>query len=301
MDTTKDITHALSFDIEDWFHMVEIDAVKDPASWAQLPTLVEERTTFILRMLEEHKTKATFFILGWIAQRYPSVVRDVTHAGHEVASHGYLHQPVYSQTPEQFRDDLRRSLDAIAPHARNPIRWYRAPSFSITRGVEWAFDVMSELGFTHDASLFPAPRGQGGYACQPGPHKFLSPRGTSILELPMSVARVGLGPIRKRMCYSGGGYLRLLPLSLIEQGMDQERAAGRATVVYLHPRDFAPDCPRVPMPLHRRFRSYVGLETTESKLRALLTRHRWDTCSRVIEAALNPTLRTADNPHPHSP
>jgi polysaccharide deacetylase family protein (PEP-CTERM system associated) len=294
MPTAPAITHALSFDIEDWFHMAEIDAVKDPASWTDFPSLVVERTALILRILEEHKTKATFFILGWVADRYPGVVRDIDAAGHEIASHGYWHQLVYTQTPEVFRDDLRRSRDAIGAHTGQPIAGYRAPSFSITPGTEWAFDEIVSAGFSYDASLFPAARGQGGYPCPQGSHVVERPGARTLRELPMSVASIGLGPLRKRMCYSGGGYMRLLPLSMIEQGIEAESRAGRPTVVYLHPRDFAPDCPRVPMPISRKFRSYVGLHTTERKLRALLARHRWGTCSHVLGVALAPPSGRAD-------
>src|SRR5689334_4554170 len=112
MPTTTPILNALSFDIEDWFHIVGIDSLSDPAAWPGMPTIVAERTGFILRLLGEHRTKATFFLLGWIADRYPEIVRDIAAAGHEIASHGHMHLPVFSQSPDQFRDDLRRALDA---------------------------------------------------------------------------------------------------------------------------------------------------------------------------------------------
>ncbi len=278
MPPAAPILNALTFDIEDWFHLVGIDSVSDPKSWASLPTIVVERTRFILRVLDEHKTRATFFILGWIADRYPEVIRDIAASGHEIASHGHMHERVYGQSRAQFRDDVRRSLDAIARSTSDPIRGYRAPSFSITPGAEWAFDIIAELGFTYDASLFPAKRGHGGYPCPEEPHTLKTPSGAALRELPMSVGR--FGPVR--MAYSGGGYMRLLPLSLIRRGIAQSNRAGRPCVTYLHPRDFAPDQPRPPMPLHRRFKSYVGLATTESKLRALLREHRWGTCAEVL-------------------
>jgi polysaccharide deacetylase family protein (PEP-CTERM system associated) len=278
MSPPAPILNALSFDIEDWFHIVGIDALSDPASWPNLPTIVVERTRFILNLLREHNTRATFFILGWIADRYPEIVRDIAGAGHEIASHGHMHERVYTQTREQFRDDLRRSLDAISRGASAPIRGYRAPSFSITPGTEWAFDVIAEQGFTYDASLFPAKRGHGGYPCPEEPHSLTTPSGKPLRELPMSVGRFGPA----RMAYSGGGYMRLLPLSLIERGIAQSNRAGRPCVTYLHPRDFASDQPRPPMPIYRRFKSYVGLSTTEGKLRALLRAHRWGTCEEVL-------------------
>ncbi len=282
MPATAPILNALSFDIEDWFHIVGIEALSKPESWPGLPTLAVERTRFILKVLDEHKTRATFFILGWIADRYPEIVREIAAAGHEIASHGHMHLPVYSQTREQFRDDVRRSLDAIGRGYTGPVRGYRAPSFSITPGTEWAFDTIAELGFAYDASLFPGKRGHGGYPCPEEPHVLRAPSGAALRELPMSVAR--FGPLR--MAYSGGGYMRLLPLPLIRRGIAQSHAGGRPCVTYLHPRDFAPDGPRAPMPMARRFKSYVGLGTTERKLRALLGLYRWGTCADVLEQSL---------------
>lgn len=292
--------HALSFDIEDWFHIVEIKAVEDPALWPSLSTqssLVERYTDLILRICDDHKTKATFFILGWIAERHPAMVQRIAEAGHELATHSFWHRKVYELSPEVFREDMAQSIAAIKAaasgsrghHHAIAIRGFRAPSFSITPGTEWAFDVLLDLGLTYDASLFPAERAHGGYsgeqAAAQGPHVLKTPGGRTIAELPMSIAPVGVGTLKKRMCYSGGGYLRLLPSLMIEQGVKIELEAGRGTVVYLHPRDFAPDCPKVRMPPHRYFKCYVGTASTEGKLRRLLTRYRWTTCEGALKAA----------------
>lgn len=274
--------HALSFDIEDWFHIVEVKAVEDPARWPALSaesSIVERYTDLILRACDDFDTRATFFMLGWIAERHPALVRRIADGGHELATHSFWHRKVYELTPETFREDIERSIAAItdaAPVAE--IIGFRAPSFSITHGSEWAFDVLLDCGIRYDASLFPATRGHGGYACPRGVHTITTPLGRELLELPMSV--MDLGP--RRVCYSGGGYLRLLPSWLIERGLAQEARAGRPTVIYLHPRDFAPDCPRVPMPPHRRFKCYVGLDSTEHKLRSLLGRHKWTTCRNLV-------------------
>ena len=285
------VTHALSFDIEDWFHIVEVKAVEDPSLWPRLSaesSLVERYTDRVLAILDQHRTRATFFILGWVAEKHPGLIRRIADGGHEIATHSFWHRKVYEQTPEAFKKDVEDSIAAIraAVGREIAVHGFRAPSFSIVPGTEWAFDVLLDLGIRYDASLFPARRGQGGYVGAAGAHVLTTPSGRSLPELPMSIARIGLGPVRKKMCYSGGGYLRLLPMSLIEQGVEQEAAAGRPTVIYLHPRDFAPDCPRVSMPPHRRFKCYVGMKTTEPKLRALLARHRWDTCERVLAQAL---------------
>lgn len=279
----------MSFDIEDWFHIVEVKAVEDPDQWPKLSaesSLVERYTDLILELCAQADTRATFFLLGWIAERHPAMVRRIADAGHELATHSYWHRKVYELSPETFREDLEHSIRVIkdaAPDAE--ITGFRAPSFSITQGTEWAFDVLLDCGLEYDASLFPGTRGHGGYACQPGAHTVQSPSGRPIPELPMSLAPVGYGPLRKRMCYSGGGYLRLLPSSRIEQGVQHELEAGRPTVVYLHPRDFAPDCPRVSMPPHRSFKCYVGTATTKAKLERLLSTHRWGTCREVLAQA----------------
>ncbi|MCC6426102.1 MAG: polysaccharide deacetylase family protein [Phycisphaerales bacterium] len=288
MSSASSLTHALSFDIEDWFHIVEVKAVEDPSLWPKLSaesSLVERYTDLILKICDDHKTKATFFMLGWIADRHPALVKRIHDAGHELGTHSFWHRKVYELSPDVFSQDIAGSLAAIrsAVGSNIPIHGFRAPSFSITQGTEWAFDVLMDHGITYDASLFPAARGHGGYACEPGMHTLTTPKGRTLPELPMSIARVGVGPLRKKMCYCGGGYMRLLPLSLIEQGVEQEAAAGRPTVIYLHPRDFAPDCPKVKMPPHRYFKCYVGTGTTEGKLRGLLGKYRWGTCAEVLE------------------
>lgn len=275
--------HALSFDIEDWFHIVEVKAVEDPDQWPRLSaesSLVERYTDLILKICADANVKATFFILGWIAERHPALVQRIASAGHEIATHSFWHRRVYSLTPEVFAKDIADSIAAIraaVPSAN--IRGFRAPSFSITKGAEWAFDVLLDQGLMYDASLFPAARGHGGYACTPGPHTITTPRGRSLPELPMSIARFG----PKQLCYCGGGYMRLLPSSLIHYGLRQEAAAGRATVVYLHPRDFAPDCPKVKMPPHQYFKCYFNTKGTEAKLRRLLDYAPFGPCARVLE------------------
>lgn len=293
------LVHALSFDIEDWFHIVEVKAVEDPEQWPALhaeSSLVERYTDLILEICARRDTRATFFLLGWVAERHPAMVRRIADAGHEIGVHSYWHRKVYELSPEQFRDDMEQAIRVIEDASGQRIAGFRAPSFSITEGAEWAFDVLAELGLLYDASLFPAKRGHGGYACAPGVHTITTPKGRSLPELPMSVAPVGVGPVKKRMCYCGGGYMRLLPYSLIRQGVTAEASAGRPTVVYLHPRDFAPDCPKVRMPPHRYFKCYVGTATTEGKLDRLLAEYSFDTCRAVLEKALG-TLHPVAEEH----
>ena len=178
-----------------------------------------------------------------------------------------------------FREDIHRSIEVIASASSAPVRGFRAPSFSITPGSEWAFDVLREAGLEYDASRFPAERGNGGYLCPPGPHTMTNtPSGIAMPELPMSVVQIG--PLK--LPFSGGGYLRLLPTAIIRACFARFHRRGLPVVVYLHPRDFAPDCPRVPMPVHRKFKCYVGLKTTKAKLKMLLRDYRFGTCASVL-------------------
>ena len=275
----RDITHALSFDIEDWFHMVEIEAVNDPATWDALPSIVERETEWILDTLRERKVRATFFMLGWIADRYPDLVRSIANEGHEVSSHSFWHRRVYQLDAETFRQDMQDSLDAIRAAGVEHCPGFRAPTFSIIPGTEWALDTLLDLGFEYDASLFPPARQHGGYPCPTGPHvSTIAPSGRSIPELPMSIMRVA----GKTTAFSGGGFFRLFPRAIIERGFRQCQQAGNPVVVYLHPRDFAVDTPRVPMPAIRKFKCYVGLKTARDKLRWMLDRWRFDSCSEVL-------------------
>lgn len=272
------LKHALSFDIEDWFHLVEIEAVSDTEKWASFPSLVVEYTEWILETLAEHDTRATFFILGWIADHHPELAPRIAAAGHEIACHSYWHGRVDQQSAEEFREETLRTKDLLEQQTNQQVIGYRAPSFSITPGAEWALDVLLDLGFTYDASFFPARRAHGGYACPQEAHDFSgTPSGRSICELPMSVLK--LGP--SKLPFSGGGYLRLLPSWLIRYGFRQFENSGIPVVTYLHPRDFAADCPRVPMSAWRRFKSYTGLATTKSKLQMMLREFEFETCAAV--------------------
>lgn len=273
------IINALSFDVEDWFHMVGIPAVENPLAWPGFESIVERHTEWIVQTVTDANVRATFFVVGWIAERYPHLVKLIADAGHELGTHSYWHRKCYELTPEELREDLKRSIDVIEQAGGQRVLGFRAPSFSITPGNEWVFDVLLDLGLKYDASLFPTSRENGGYPCPRRAHQFTqTPSGHSIPELPMSVMRL----MGRPLAFSGGGYLRLLPHWLIRKGFDQLNGQGVPVVVYLHPRDFAVECPRVTMPLHRRFKSYVGLDTTAEKLRMLLANYRFDTCAAVV-------------------
>lgn len=276
--TSSPVVNALSFDIEDWFHMVGIDAVDNPQLWPTFPSLVERYTDQILQSLADADVRATFFTLGWIAERYPALVRRIADAGHELGTHSYWHRKCYDLKPDELREDLRQSIDVIEQTGGQKVLGFRAPTFSIIPGSEWVFDLLLDLGLKYDASLFPGTHGGGGYPCPMERHEFMgAPSGRPMPELPMSMMTF----MGRRIAFSGGGYLRLLPEWLIRRGFDQLNSFGTPVVAYLHPRDFAADCPRVPMPLHRRFKCYVGLHTTAAKFKMLLSNYRFSTCAEV--------------------
>lgn len=272
------ITHALSFDIEDWFHIVEIEAAADPQRWPSFSSIVERRTRQIIDILGEFDLQATFFVLGWIAERYPQLVRMIAEEGHEIGTHSFWHRKVYDLTPDVFHEDLHDSIEVLEQHSGVEVRGFRAPSFSIVPGTEWAFEVIRKVGLQYDASLFPARRAHGGYPCDPAPHLRRVSQSEVLAELPMSILKWGPA----RLCFSGGGYFRLLPAWMIQYGIRRAEKAGRPAVIYLHPRDFAIDCPTAAMPIYRRFKCYVGQGTTEGKLRGLLKRYRFTTCWEVL-------------------
>ncbi len=277
------VVHALSFDIEDWFHVTGVAELEDESTWTGRSSLVERRTDEMLEICAEHSVRATFFIVGWIAERHPALVRRIAEAGHELGSHSHLHRLISRMTRSEFGTDLRRSIAVIEDAAGRTVEGFRAPCFSIVPGCEWALDELIDAGIRFDASLFPKPRENGGYPCPETPHLCrLAPSGRGIPELPMSLCR--LGPVRTG--FSGGSYFRLMPAPMLRwlfRGCERRR---RSAVVYLHPRDLAPDCPVVPMSAKRRLYLHAGQATAAAKLRMLLTRHRFAPCGEVLRAAL---------------
>jgi polysaccharide deacetylase family protein (PEP-CTERM system associated) len=271
--------HALSFDIEDWFHIVEIPELEDRSKWDSRSSIVEEKTDLILHILDRFEVKATFFVLGWVARKYPSISKKIVNKGHEIGTHSFWHRKVYDLTPDEFYKDLKLSIDILQDQTGQKVHGFRAPSFSIIPGTEWAFDVIKDVGLSYDASLFPAKRGQGGYNVQQSPHRLPDAISkTNMPELPMSVFK--MGPVK--IPFSGGGYLRFLPKRAIQFGFNNFEKKGLPAVVYLHPRDFAPDGPRVSMPMDRKFKSYTGLHTTEGKLEMLLEKYDFGTCEKIL-------------------
>ena len=256
--------HILSFDIEEWFHLLEHDAVRHETSWGSFDRKLPRMLGRILDLLAESDAKATFFCLGWVAREYPELVRDIAEKGHEIGSHSDLHTLIFEQSPEQFRDELRRSKDSLEQVTGRPVRAFRAPGFSLIPRCAWAFDILVQEGFEVDCSVFPARRAHGGFpgfgAARP---LRIHTRSGSLKEFPMNTAEFA----GTRLVFSGGGYFRLLPLRLLQHLWRRSDY----TMTYFHPRDFEPDQPLLPgLSAVRRFKSYYGLKQSEAKLRDIL-------------------------------
>jgi len=254
-------------DVEDWFHILDTPATPKLEDWCKLPSLVERNFTRLLNLFDDKHAKVTCFFLGWVAERFPNLVRDAAARGHEIASHGYAHQLTYELTPEQFRQDVTHSRQLLEDIAGQKVIGYRSPGFSIS---ERFFETLAEAGYEYDASVFPAPHGHGGMRTKERTLHRVSQNGRGILEFPVSVVDILGQPI----CFSGGGYLRLFPYVFIRKMTQRLLQKGQPVVFYIHPREIDPHHPRLEMSLSRRFKSYINIESTERKLARLLDEFR---------------------------
>lgn len=256
-----------SVDVEDWFHILDIPGGPPLASWNSLPSRVETNFTRLLDLFSKHNAEVTCFFLGWVGERFPNLVKEASRRGHEIASHGYTHRLVYEMTREEFLDDAARSRKLLEDLSGAPVLGYRSAGFSVTERSPWFFDALREAGYQYDSSVFPASRGHGGMASSPRVPYHIGESDSGILEFPVTVADV----LGKPFCFFGGGYLRLFPYSMVRRMTRQVLSEGRPVVFYIHPREIDPSHPRLPMSWIRRFKSYVNLRSTESKLDRILT------------------------------
>jgi polysaccharide deacetylase family protein (PEP-CTERM system associated) len=254
----------LSFDIEEWFHILDNPETRTTESWRQYESRLQQGVDSILELLDESGQPATFFCLGWVAENHPNVIRSIADAGYEIASHSYAHQLAYEQSQEEFRQDLQRSLAVLQDITGKPVDTYRAPGFSITGANLWAFDELIEAGIKVDCSLFPASRAHGGLPSFGDAVPTVGNRGGQDIRLFPINTRSILG---KKIIYSGGGYFRLMPSALLRSWFGSDDYV----MTYFHPRDFDPGQPMVPgLGPVRRFKSYVGIRGARDKLRRLL-------------------------------
>jgi polysaccharide deacetylase family protein (PEP-CTERM system associated) len=272
--------NVMSVDVEDWFCVYNLSELIPYETWDARESRVERATLRLLDLFGAHGVEATFFVLGWVAERFPDLVREIERRGHEVASHGYAHRLLTFMRPEEFRADLLRSLEVLAATASRPVRGFRAPSFSVTPKTLWAADILRESGVAYDSSVFPV----GLHPDYGIPDASLRPYelADGLTELPMGVAEV----LGRRIPCCGGGYFRLYPYRLTRWLMRRCNAEGRAVMFYLHPWEIDPGQPRVAgLPWSKRFRHYNNLERAEERLERLLSDFSFTSASTMIAAS----------------
>jgi polysaccharide deacetylase family protein (PEP-CTERM system associated) len=275
------LINALTVDVEDYYQVSAFAQTIDPDRWGTYPSRVEASTGRILEVLARASVRATFFVLGWVAERHPRLIRHIAAAGHEIACHSYWHRLVYHQRPEEFRADLRRARNVLADLTGKVVTAYRAPSFSITRQSLWALDVLIEEGFTVDSSVYPTFHDRYGIpGAPPIPHRVARPAG-QLWEVPLAVYRKWRYPLP----VGGGGYFRLYPYAFTRHCLRAINGQGRPFVAYVHPWEVDPEQPRLPAPWLKRFRHYVGLRRTERRLACLVRDFRLGTVADVVRQA----------------
>jgi polysaccharide deacetylase family protein (PEP-CTERM system associated) len=269
------VPNALTVDVEDYFHVAALAPNIPRDSWTSRESRVVGNTHRLLSLFEQFAVKGTFFVLGWVAERHPQLVRDIAARGHEIACHGYSHRLVYEQSPEEFHEETLRSKTLLEDITGSRVLGYRAASYSVVRDSLWALDILVELGFIYDSSIFPVHHDRYGIpGAERAPHRLSTPRGQSIVEWPLATARI----FGVRLPVAGGGYFRLLPYWVSHWGLTSiNRREQRPFIFYLHPWEIDPAQPRVSAGWLSQFRHYTNLEKCEERLRRLLGEFRFGT------------------------
>lgn len=269
----------LTFDVEDWFHILDFPDTRSVDTWSNFESRITETLPNLLKLLKRRNTKATFLILGWIAEKYPRLIKEIVDDGHEIGSHSYSHPLIYELSPEEFRADTIKANQAIKSAVGIQAKIYRAPGFSITRETTWAFDILMDLDFEVDLSVFPAKRAHGGMAgyFANHPHVLMETKNKKLIGLPMNYGEL----IGLKFMYGGGGYFRLLPYAATRFMFCRTNY----NMTYFHPRDFDYSQPRLKnLSSLRTFKSYVGLKTSMKKLDQLLCDFEFQTVGNFMES-----------------
>jgi polysaccharide deacetylase family protein (PEP-CTERM system associated) len=274
------VVNAMTIDVEDYFHVSVFDGLLNRSEWPRLECRVEANTNRLLELFAETGVTATFFVLGWVAERIPRLVSQIGAAGHEIASHGSAHRLIYDQTRAAFREDVRRSKHVLEDSAGVEVQGFRAPSYSVTPRTLWALDILIEEGYRYDSSIFPIHHDRYGIP-ESARHPFSVTRPAgSLIEVPASTIR--WGPLN--LPVGGGGYFRLLPYGWTQWGINRlNHREGMPAVFYLHPWEIDPDQPRLPAGRLGRIRHYRNLDKTEDRLRALLRDFRFGPMRALVD------------------
>jgi polysaccharide deacetylase family protein (PEP-CTERM system associated) len=275
----QDLRNAMTVDVEDYFHVSALAQSIRRSDWEHCESRVEDNTRSLMDLFDEKGFPATFFVLGWVAERHPDLVREIAARGHEVACHGYSHRLVYEQEPEAFYEETRRAKQIIEDICGEAVLGYRAASYSITERSRWALDMLVDLGFVYDSSIFPVRHDRYGMPGSPRLPYRMELRGGDLIEFPLSTAQ-WLGAT---LPVAGGGYFRLYPYALTRAGLRSVNRRQRAPFVfYLHPWEIDPGQPRVRAHWLSRFRHYNNLERCEGRLRRLVSDFRFTTMRDVL-------------------
>ena len=284
------IVNVLTFDIEDYFQVSAFDRVVPRPRWDSYESRVCQSTDRLLQVLADSDVKATCFVLGWVAERFPALVRRIAEQGHEIASHGYSHRLVYDMTPAEFAEDLRRSKWALEAAGAGPVLGYRAPSYSVIDRSLWALDVLIDEGFLYDASIFPIHHDRYGIPTAPRHPYRINRAAGSIWEVPPSTVRW----FGANLPVAGGGYFRLLPYAWTRWGIRRLNVQEeRPAVFYLHPWELDPEQPRLNVGRLTAFRHYRNLAETEGRLRRLLKDFPFAPAATVLQQVVSPAAAPA--------
>jgi polysaccharide deacetylase family protein (PEP-CTERM system associated) len=270
--------HALSIDLEEFFQIHALCDVVHPHMWEGFPSCVEQNTEKILGLLEKRSIKATFFCLGWIAERHPNLIKHIYSSGHEIACHGYSHQVIYNQDQSTFREDVETAKKILEDITGSEVIGYRAPTYSITMKTLWALEILEDLGFHYDSSIFPIYHDNYGIPDSPRlPHKL---PGTQMVEFPISTLRFG----KCNFPVSGGGYFRLFPYPITRMALGSLNKRKEPFVFYIHPWEFNPETLRVKnMRVLSRFRTFIGISRTYEKFSRLISDFEFAPVKQVLE------------------
>ena len=274
--------NALSVDVEDWFQVGAFETTIDRSDWDGLATRVERNTNAVLAMFADANVKATFFTLGWVAERFPALMQRIVNAGHELASHGWDHARVFTMTPKAFASDLKRTRTVLEDTSGTAVTGYRAPSFSIDKRTPWAHAILAEAGYRYSSSVAPVVHDHYGWPEAPR-FAFQPVSGNALVELPVTTARFA----GRTLAAGGGGFFRLLPYAFSRWAVRQVNAAGNPAIIYFHPWEIDPDQPRVSgAPLKSRLRHYTNLDVMAPKLNRLMGDFAWGRVDAVAVRAL---------------
>ena len=273
-------SNVMSVDVEDYYQVAALAKSIAPDEWEQQESRVVANTRRLLDLFAEKKVKATFFVLGWVADREPQLVKEIHSQGHEIASHGYSHQLIYNQSPSVFKEETIRSKKILEDLTGEEVLGYRAASYSITKRNLWALDILAEAGFTYDSSIFPIRHDRYGIAdAKTIPHKLATPNGAELIEFPLTTRRMG----KLNIPVAGGGYFRLYPYFLTRHFLKAvNKKQGEQFVFYLHPWEVDPGQPRIEASWFSKFRHYNNLDKCESRLSTLLDDFHFTTMKTVL-------------------